>query len=62
MLEMDSTTFHVLNYMLDRNLASITVDEATKSLILTLSGNSFDDELKIMLPEGFDQKSKCRLD
>lgn len=45
------TTFH-LNYMLDRNLASITVDEATKSLILTLSGNSLDDELKIMLPEG----------
>ncbi len=44
------TTFH-LDYIIDRNLASITVDEATKSLILTLSGNSLDDELKIMLPE-----------
>ena len=40
-----------LDYILDRNLAEITVDEATKSLILTLSGNSLDDELKIMLPE-----------
>jgi len=45
------TTFH-LDYILDRNLVSITVDEATKSLILTLSGNSVGDELKIMLPQG----------
>jgi len=44
------TSFH-LDYILDRNLASITVDEATKSLILTLSGNSLGDELTIMLPE-----------
>ena len=44
------TTFR-LDYILDRNLASITVDEATKSLILTLSGNSLGDELTIMLPE-----------
>jgi len=45
------TTFQI-DYVLDRNLASISVDEATKSLILTLSGNSVGDELKIMLPEG----------
>ena len=44
------TTFH-LDYILDRNLVSITVDEATKSLILTLSGNSLGDELTIILPE-----------
>ena len=44
------TTFR-LEYILDRNLGSITVDETTKSLILTLSGNSLDDELKIILPE-----------
>ena len=47
----DGLTTFQLNYILDRNLASITVDEATKSLILTLSGNSLDDELKIILPE-----------
>jgi len=46
-----STTFRV-EYILDRNLASIAVDETTKSLLLTLSGKSLDDELKIMLPEG----------
>ena len=47
----DGQTAFSLDYILDRNLASITVDEATKSLILTLSGNSLGDELTIMLPE-----------
>ena len=47
----DGQTTFQLDYILDRNLASITVDEATKSLILTLSGNSLGDELTIMLPE-----------
>ncbi len=44
------TTFR-LDYILDRNLASITVNERSKSLILLLSGNSLGDELTIMLPE-----------
>jgi len=44
------TTFR-LDYNLDRNLVSITVNERSKSLILLLSGNSLGDELTIRLPE-----------
>ena len=47
----DGQTAFSLDYILDRNLASITVDETSKSLTLILSGKSFGDELTIMLPE-----------
>ncbi len=45
------TTFDI-EYILDRNLASATVDETTKAITLILAGQSINDELKIMLPEG----------
>ncbi len=45
------TTFDI-EYILDRNLASATVDENTKAITLILAGQSISDELKIMLPEG----------
>ena len=45
------TTFDV-EYILDRNLESMSVNEVTNSLRLTLAGQTISDKLVIMLPEG----------
>ena len=52
------TTFDV-EYILDRNLQSFVVNQATNSLTLTLAGNSISDQLTIMLPEGLIKNPKA---
>ncbi len=48
----DGKTTFAVEYILDRNLESMMVNEVTNSLTLTLAGQSISDELVIMLPEG----------
>jgi len=48
----DGMTIFDVEYILDRNLESMMVNEVTNSLKLTLAGQSISDELIIMLPEG----------
>ena len=48
----DGLTTYDVEYLLDRNLQSVSVDEVTNTITFTLAGKTMDDELTVILPEG----------